>query len=116
VVGRKGYVGTICHVDHSHGVSGRLVWHKDVLLWGRTGRGVIWLGIVIFGLFVRVMVSRGSRGGGGWARVVLGSLLLCSNFFRSEKATAWAPWATHGMFMARFVKIGLRRDGETVEI
>lgn len=109
-MGRKGNIGTISHVEDSHGVGGRLMGHKDVLVWGRASRVVVGLGVVIFWFLLGVVIgdSRGRR-----ARIVLGSLLLCSDLFCSEKATAWPSGATHGMFVAGLVKIRLWREGET---
>lgn len=87
--------------------------HEDICLWGRTGRRVVWFGFIFLRLILRVVVGDSrSR----WSWIVQGSLLLCSDFFCSEKTTARPSGAAHGMLMARFMKIWLALAREAVNL
>jgi len=98
-----------CKVDGLYGVRRRLMGNKYVRFRSGTGRGFVGLGFVIFRLVFKIMI-RNSASRGAW--LVLKWLLLCSDFFCSEKPTARPSGATHGMLMAGFVEIWLKEEHE----
>lgn len=101
-----------CKVDGLYGVRRRLMGNKYVRFRSGTGRGFVGLGFVIFRLVFKIMI-RNSASRGAW--LVLKWLLLCSDFFCSEKPTARPSGATHGMLMAGFVEIWLALTRKAME-
>jgi hypothetical protein len=63
-------------------------------LWDLVHRGVLVVLGVVCAVFKAVWVG-------------VGSALLGRNLFGGEEATAWASWATHGVFVARLVEVRL---------